>query len=363
MAARDLVAGFEQGAASESTAARTAQALGATAVRSKALGPDEGYTSEQPVETAFLVYRAQLRVPVIQGYVSRTSHRPTAELHIWSSSERLRAKFVGNAWPVANGSEVRLRADRPGAVVVDEHGLRPLGPGQLAHWFAGTSLTQRLQTTVSVATVSDKEAGGPRHLLCELLAEWANQPRPVLSGRCTIAGPNPRLRIGRWWATRTVSMYQMLPKRRLRTDMPLTEPVPADFQAIQARQDAGRQVRNYYSKRLLPFSDGQPWGWFGPSETVGGAPCLKNVRAAVDAFGTSLRVGALRSDSETGCFEAFAPRPLEQQPLGEQPLEARAAKPSPSALKSAGATHDAKEEAVGRDVELGGNASDGNMER
>ncbi len=312
--AADVIAGLRQ---SESTTAAEPAPIqpSANESASDAIGPDHDYAGEEQVESAFLVYRAQLRVPVIQGFVSRVSYRPTAELHVWSSSERLRAKFVGNAWPVGDGAEVRLRADRPGAVVVDASGMRPLGPGQLAHWFAGTSLTQRVHANAAIAMVSEKEAGGPRHLLCELIAEWTNQPRTNLEPRCSVAGPNPRLRIGQWWATRTVSMYQSLPKRRLRTDQPLTEPVKGDFQAIQSRPSAGQHVINQYAKRLLPFAGGQPWGWVDPGEGLEDAPCLKNVRAAVDAFGNVLRAAALRHEDTSQCFEAFAPRPLRPPPI------------------------------------------------
>lgn len=339
--AADVVAGLEHSItpAPDRTNPTSKEPSGA---RSAAIGPDDDYASDEPVETAFLVYRAQLRVPVINGFVSRTSHRPTAELHIWSSSERLRAKFVGNAWPVADGSEVRLRADHAGAIVIDERGMRPLGPGQVAHWFAGTPLTHSLRPTAAVAMVSEKEAGGPRHLLCELLAEWTNQPRPAIAPRCALAGPNPRLRIGQWWAARTVSMYQSLPKRRLRMDMPLTEPVATAFSAIQPRPPAGRTVRNHYTKRLLTFSGGQPWGWLGPKQELFDAPCIKQARAAVDAFGGLLRVAALRHDPVSECFEAFSPRPVERpSEAPPAPSVATASTKEPAEHNDAGTSSDA----------------------
>lgn len=181
-----------------------------------AFEPDRSYASEEMVEARRLVYRVRLRIPRSLGDGNPAVARPAAELHIDVSNDRLRARFVGAGWPVPEGSEIRIRRDELGAYVFDGDGGRPLGPGQMAHWFEGG----RLRGTPSwrIAPPPSDEQTGPGDLICRLVAEWTGEGPSNVARRCGEGGSTPSFRVGLWRANRTADVGIRVPRHALRAD-------------------------------------------------------------------------------------------------------------------------------------------------
>lgn len=185
---------------------------------------DDDYANDEPVVARRYVYRVRMIVPAGLGDTSARVTVPAAELYIDVSHERLRARFVGNGWPVGAGSEVRLRRDRPGVYVFDGEGGRPLEPGQLSTWFEGGPVTRRGPPLRVFATYGhprrqpppdDEE--DPGELVCALLAELASESREPVIRRCELGAPH-LWRLGFWHAERTASVRIELARSSLRAD-------------------------------------------------------------------------------------------------------------------------------------------------
>jgi len=247
----------------------------------EAFTEDTDYAGHQPESARRLVYRASLRVPVSLGVAPDWLPKPSGELYIDVSRDRLRARFVGNGWPVDPGSEVRLRRDEPGVYVFDGEGGRPLGPGQLAQWFEGGRL--RFQPSLRVRPPPPSEQSGPGDLVCRLIAEWTNTPPDEQMRRCGAGGSPPDFRVGLWRAERTADVAVRLPRSALRADhvdppRPIPNPASRAILAPETMarierirgplqppaEDApaeGLQVLNRGRSRMLVTVQGTPIGW------------------------------------------------------------------------------------------------------
>jgi hypothetical protein len=178
--------------------------------------PDADFADGEPVLARRLIYRVALGVPPILGERRHVLGRPATELVVDVSDHRLRARFEGPGWPVAPGSEVRIRRDQPGAYAFGSAGGRPLGPGQLAAWFEGGRV--RRYPPVRVRAPGQEEQVGPGNLMCRLLAEWANHPTDAFERRCGDGGSPLAFRLGPWRADRTADVAVKLPRAALRAD-------------------------------------------------------------------------------------------------------------------------------------------------
>lgn len=181
-----------------------------------AFNPDPTYAGNAQVPVHRLVYRVRLAVPRSLGVAPGTFSLPAAELYVDVGQERLRARFVGDGWPVPDGAEVRLRRDQPGVYVFDGEGGRPLGPGQLASWFEGGRL--RRDPTHRVRPPSARDQPFQSELLCRFIAEWSRQPPDTVIHRCGPDGAPPFFRVGLWRAERTADVSVELPRNNLRAD-------------------------------------------------------------------------------------------------------------------------------------------------
>lgn len=185
---------------------------------------DDDYNTDDPVIARRYVYRVRMIVPAGLGDTSARITVPAAELYIDVSHERLRARFAGNGWPVAAGSEVRLRRDRPGVYVFDGEGGRPLEPGQLATWFEGGPVSRRGPPLYIFAThgssrhqTQPPDEESPGDLVCALFAELAAEPRESFARRCEPGAPQ-MWRIGFWRAEQTARVPVELARSALRAD-------------------------------------------------------------------------------------------------------------------------------------------------
>ncbi len=265
--------------------------------------PDDEYASDEPVQARRYVYRVRMIVPAGLGDEDDGLARPSAELFVDVSHDRLRARFAGAGWPVHAGSEVRLRRDRPGVYVYDGDGGRPLGPGEMAAWFEGGNVTRRgppLRVFASYgparhAPVADDEEV-PGELLCALLAEWAAEDRETVMRRCERGAPY-LWRLGFWRADQTAGVPVELPRSALRADehgAPTTTAVaqrsrafvePSGLARIDASGPAappspdapaeGLRVPNESATRAIVTVEGVAIGWVDAGATghfVGLAP-------------------------------------------------------------------------------------------
>lgn len=260
--------------------------------------PDEGFAASEAVPARRLVYRVALRVLPMLGERRHAFGRPSAELVVDVSETRLRARFEGAGWPVAVGSEVRLRSDQPGVYAFDGDGGRPLGPGQMAAWFEGGRV--RRYPSVHLRTPPAEEQVGPGPLVCRLLAEWANHPTDSLERRCGEGGAPVAFRLGPWRADRTADVAVRRPGSALRadhldppelprdTDAPLLEPrlaarVPPVFAFADAEPGPhALTVHNGGRARSLVVVGGAAVGWVDPGATAafeGWAPGMYQVGA------------------------------------------------------------------------------------
>jgi hypothetical protein len=178
---------------------------------------DHAYDSDAPLAVRHLVYRVAFVVPPALRGKRPPLIAPAGELHVDVAPERLRAHFIGPGWPLDDGSEVRLRADAPGAYLFDGAGGRPLAPGQLAGWFQGHE-AGRAKTSVRIRREPGLHDRAPGDLMCALLAEWTAQDREELLPRCQGGAMPPSFRLGLWAAELTAIVPMTLARRKLRAD-------------------------------------------------------------------------------------------------------------------------------------------------
>ncbi len=242
------------------------------------------------------VYRVRMIVPGGLGDPDDRIARPSPELFIDVSRDRLRARFAGSGWPVPAGSEVRLRRDRPGAYLFDPHGGRPLEPGALAEWFEGGEVTRRGPPLRVLASLGPRGAplstdqDMPGELLCAFLAEWSGERWDNVGRRCERGAP-ALFRVGFWRAEQTAGVPVELPRSALRADevgAPGYIP-PQDSRALlepaalgriepsgpvppeAAREDPpaeGLRVRNESATRAIVTVQGVAIGWLDAGATA-----------------------------------------------------------------------------------------------
>lgn len=248
-----------------------------------AFAPDDPFAEGEPVHARRLVYRLTPLVPEAFGPSRRAPVRPSAELVVDVSDNRLRGRFQGEGWPVADGAEVRIRRDQPGAYVFDARGGRPLGPGQMAAWFEGGQV--RRYPRVHIRGPKAEAQEGPGNLMCRLLAEWANHPTDTLERRCGKGGAPSAFRLGPWRADRTADVAFERPASSLRADHlePPDRPSSPDgpvsltslglerlrpFFELPADEPGPRPlvVRNDGDARALIVIEGAPVGWLEAGE-------------------------------------------------------------------------------------------------
>ncbi len=259
---------------------------------------DYGYNSETDTPVRRVMYRVTMAIPRSLGDYNPRIPSPTSELQLIVSNDRLRARFVGQGWPFADGTQVRLRRDQPGAYLFNDEGGRPLGPGQLAHWFEGGR--PRFEPTHHVRTPfvwirgqgrqpEPPRLGDPGDLVCRLVAEWVNASTDELLSRCVEGVTPKKFRVGVWWMTRTADLAATLPRRGLRADH-VDSPVlpqrstsgtflsnallarvrrerslaPGFVQPVTPRE--GLLVRNRGASRMIVVVGGTAIGWVAPNE-------------------------------------------------------------------------------------------------
>jgi hypothetical protein len=192
---------------------------------------DRSFATDEPVPVRRLVYRVSIVVP-------DTLHAPhppllpsPAELHLDVGLDRLRARFQGSAWPVDEGSEIRLRADVPGVYVFDGAGGRPLAPGHLGSWFAGDEGQPIPRRHAEIRRDPGPLLEGPAELVCALIAEWTSQSRDALEPHCAGGAIPLAFRFGMW-------------------SLDVTAIVPMTMQRVQLRADTADAPRSLASTRI-----------------------------------------------------------------------------------------------------------------
>ena len=267
------------------TPANAGSAQAQSAIRA-AVMDDEVEGSDELVLAGRFVYRVNFAVPPSFRDHRAVIEAPAGELHLDVSHARLRARFFGPGFPVAEGAEVRLRGDLPGVYLFDEQGGRSLGAGQLAAWFEGIGSDRDTQTRVAVWRETGKRAAGPlpTDLVCALLAEWANQDREVLAHRCEGGSLPPVFRVGPWTGELTAVVPMQVPRRVLRADELAPPQLPAAAARAQLlepsaigrlkpsrveRAETGSLlVHNHTSARALLFAQGVPVSWVDADQSV-----------------------------------------------------------------------------------------------
>ncbi len=248
---------------------------------------DRASTTE--VQVRRLVYRFELRVGWLYGGGRADLLAPTGELYVDVAGGRLRARFVGNGWPVDDGSEVRMRSDQPGVYVFDARGGRYVGTGQLAAWFQGGPGTRNVEMTVRTrasgeATTTD--------MVCRLFGEWAGTSVATVRRTCVADGLPVRFQFGPYRGERTAEATIYLPEHQLRADhlepprglvhlpsvsfhtdeelariQPMREE-PAVHRAPPGEQlepvTSGLLAENRTAARVLVTVDGVALGWLDP---------------------------------------------------------------------------------------------------
>jgi hypothetical protein len=219
--------------------------LGAAGRVQPATVADRAYETNEPVAIRRVVYRFGIDVPAAM----REAHPPLlptgGELHIDVSEERLRARFLGTAWPIDEGSELRLRSDAPGVYLYDGKGGRPLARNHLASWFLGDELVQFRRTALTIRRDPGPSAEGPADLVCALLAEWTGSPREETMRQCAGGALPLGFRFGIWVAD-------------------LTAIVPMSVPRSQLRADAVGLPRGVHSSRVRPLRDAREIGKLAP---------------------------------------------------------------------------------------------------
>lgn len=315
-------------AVDRSSTARARENENAAARALPATVPDRAFDHEvegELVPVRRLVYRTTFVVPPALRSHNPPLHGPAGELHIDVASERLRARFFGPGWPVDEGTEVRLRADIPGAYIFDGKGGRPLPPGQLAAWFQGDERGEvKANVRVRREFGTHEDDSGPGDLLCALFAEWTRKPREELAPRCAGGSLPPMFRFGLWAAELTAIVPLRLARADLRADQgappeaipewtsrPMLEPIElAHLQPLRLRpgnvlskvpmpepdhEGAVLSIDNRRDSRVIVIVQGVPVGWVAPHATArlaGFTPGYYRV-GAVRPFGQPLMTPTL----------------------------------------------------------------------
>ncbi|MFO0684836.1 MAG: hypothetical protein U0234_22455 [Sandaracinus sp.] len=275
---------------------------------------DVAYDSDERVDVRRFVYRVALDVPSVLGERGGEVETAAAELYVDVSEERVRARFAGPGWPVAGGSEVRLRGDSPGAYVFDEHGGGPLVPGELGAWFeggpprAGPILVVRRDPALRGATEP-----GPGMLVCALLAEWSGEARENVMRRCATGAPLG-FRVGYWRGERMADVTVQAPRREIRADHVDPPELPARA-ATRVFLEASAQAHlapRRVSRDLEPSADDGR----GPPPQRGLA-LVNESEARIVVVVDGVAVGSVESlttglfpDLSPGAHEIAAMRPL-----------------------------------------------------
>jgi hypothetical protein len=191
---------------------------------------DEQYDSSELVVAQRFVYRHRLRIPPGLGPGVPGYAQVPKELRVDVTPDRLRVTFLGPDWPVPDGSEVRMRADRAGAYVFDGQGGRSLGTAQLAAWYEGSATAPSPGLGLRIEEAPELSPYMP--LFCRFLAEWGRAPLEAIQRRCESGSPKV-FRIGHGPSERTAHVPMRLPKRRLRADH--FDPPPASLASPRAR--------------------------------------------------------------------------------------------------------------------------------
>lgn len=249
---------------------------------------DEHATTTE-VRVRRLVYRFELRVGWLYGNGRSDLLSPTGELYVDVAGGRLRARFVGNGWPVDDGSEVRMRSDRPGVYVFDARGGRPVGTGQLAAWFQGGPGARSVEMTVRTRAVDD---AATIDMVCRLFGEWAGTSIAAVRRTCASDGLPVRFQLGPYRGERTAEAVVYLPEHQLRADhlepprglvhhasvgfhtdeeIARIEPMRDEPQTRRPRAGEaletvarGLLVENRTGARVLVTADGVALGWLDP---------------------------------------------------------------------------------------------------
>ena len=257
--------------------------------------PDTESAATARVSARRYVYRVRMIVPAGLGDSSDRIARPSAELFVDVSHDRLRARFSGSGWPVGAGSEVRLRSDRHGVYLFDGEGGRPLEPRELAAWFEGGVVRRRgpplrIYPAFGVLRRAPVDEDVPGALVCALLAELAGEPREeALMRRCERGAPH-LFRFGFWRAEQTADVPVSLPRSALRADeldppppvlsepgraflepsglrrLSPSRPPPAD--AAPLEDGEGLSVVNDSAARVVVTIEGIAAGWVDAGERM-----------------------------------------------------------------------------------------------
>ena len=226
--------------------------------------PDTESAGTARVSARRYVYRVRMIVPAGLGDSSDRIARPSAELFVDVSHDRLRARFSGSGWPVGAGSEVRLRSDRHGVYLFDGEGGRPLEPRELAAWFEGGEVRRRgppLRVYAGFGPLrrAPVDEDVPGALVCALLAELAGESREEgLMRRCERGAPH-LFRFGFWRAEQTADVPVSLPRSALRADQ-IDPPPPVVAETGRAFLEPSG-LRRFSPSRPPPEpADGAPRG-------------------------------------------------------------------------------------------------------
>ncbi len=176
---------------------------------------DEGYASTRMIPIERVVYRVIMR-PRLGQTSLRSMHTP-AELRLDLSTDRLRAQFIGEGWPLHSDAEIRLRRDATGTYIVDAKGGRPLAEGRLATWFAGKMQRGPVHAALSSPGRATKTLP-QRALICALIAEWSNHSRLAFKADCGRGSIPTSFQIGSWYAHRTARIKLSVPRNSMRAD-------------------------------------------------------------------------------------------------------------------------------------------------
>ena len=265
--------------------------LGAAGRVQPATAPDRAYDSNEPVAIRRVVYRFAIDLPA----ALREPHPPllptSGELQVDVAEDRLRARFTGPAWPIDEGSEIRLRADVPGVYLFDGQGGRPLPKNHLASWFLGDEIPLFRRTPLTIRRDSGPTAEGPAELVCALLAEWTASPREETVRQCSGGALPLGFRFGVWAADITAIVPMTVPRSQLRADAanpprslvsarqrplldarelgklaPLSPRKNPDLPALDAGPPGSGvlRVQNPGETRVLVVLSGVPIGWLQP---------------------------------------------------------------------------------------------------
>lgn len=259
-------------------------------VVSPATFSDREYADDRMVDARRVVYRVRLRVPKAFGEPPENFGAHVAELHVDVSRDRLRARFLGQGWPVPAGSEVRLRRDKTGVYVFDHEGGRSLPSREMATWFQGGPLRRGVEPIFRARPATGDDALGPGPLMCALLAEWTNRPRESIERRCGQAGVPLAFWVGLLYAERTADVPMTLPAQALRADAASPPELPEggtshlfynaedmsrmryDWPARLRRDDEhperGVLVENRGRARAIVLVRGVPMGWLDAGATM-----------------------------------------------------------------------------------------------